>query len=994
MVVKRRDFQKAAAFIHEFLLKMNEDMECAELRDTLNLALLHMQKYYRALQSRSQEKSTQHTLSLSARGLSPMTPFVDAPDKFRWRWLNLDSSRFPSNMSVSESVNMSVLPPIIEAAKKGDLTIMQDLIDHDPSIVNDCDSIGRTGLMYAVHFFQHNAVNFLLENNAEVNATAHDGSTALHRACHDSNDVAVSLLLDLGADIHIQDMQGRAAIHWAVTTETTDCLQLLLDNSADPATKDKDGLTPCMWACRMDHIKHFELLSCSNYEISEPDGIERDSNGRTWLHWAVRRTEPLECLLTLLTKEGSSYQDEEGKTVLMLAAEMGSLPATKLIIDIAGPMCVGDCDNQNRTALHLATIGGHGDVVNYLLEHGADINQPDRYNATAWDYARSRQLHYCQLIIMSHQRQRLISNPTSPLANGLALLINSENGVQEDFNRMSFQSRSDFSTPVTPPYPPNPPKRSRTKRMLARRANSLTGSQEINQNSMISSRTSSSASERKKERIEVSIDTRMAVNQTTYVASRQDSLLTNDTDIGNVIRDVEINGDDEIDNVSVGGMDVSDIDDSEHNNMTSNNHNHGFYAALPPSQHQLVLSRQQQVPSEEHQLQPQPPRGGTQLPHPPVNMLEDHGSRDIQERLEPHVHSLQSTTSNKLWYSPQAPSRPSNRSQQFNRGRLPVPSPPTNDPQRPHMIRQHQPLPPKTSQKDFVVSQQQVAGFEDSRQGDLAVSPPVSSQSSDQISGLTQLSAGFASTPASSGTGLTAGPSTGAPTVQDQTRANPNGKSPPGVIEGRRITPALLSPLTNAPKLPADASERTPKKKKKKKLGAASGSLLDKDQDVKSPPQHPLDIPPPRGFAAPLHPQQLRGHSASHYVPKYSKSQPQIHEPRHSEGNAEDNSRPPVINGFTVPIRENLTGSARPANHQPVESEEPAFRENGNVEWANKVEVVKESIAEEDEGELIPPPQAFCNSAHQGQDSKYTLSQPMSQAWLPDCDGQDANGSN
>ena len=44
------DFQKAAAFIHEFLLKMNEDVECAELRDTLNLALLHMQKYYRLLQ--------------------------------------------------------------------------------------------------------------------------------------------------------------------------------------------------------------------------------------------------------------------------------------------------------------------------------------------------------------------------------------------------------------------------------------------------------------------------------------------------------------------------------------------------------------------------------------------------------------------------------------------------------------------------------------------------------------------------------------------------------------------------------------------------------------------------------------------------------------------------------------------------------------------------------------------------------------------------------
>ena len=66
----------------------------------------------------------------------------------------------------------------------------------------------------------------------------------------------------------------------------------------------------------------------------------------------------------------------------------------------------------------------------------ADINQPDRYNATAWDYARNRQLHYCQLIIMSHQRQRMMSNPTSPLPNGLGLLMHTENGVHEDFSRM------------------------------------------------------------------------------------------------------------------------------------------------------------------------------------------------------------------------------------------------------------------------------------------------------------------------------------------------------------------------------------------------------------------------------------------------------------------------------------------------------------------------------------------------------------------------------
>ena len=52
-----------------------------------------------------------------------------------------------------------------------------------------------------------------------------------------------------------------------------------------------------MWACRMDHIEHFELLSqADNQDVLEDDGFERDNNGRTWMHWSVRRVESLECL--------------------------------------------------------------------------------------------------------------------------------------------------------------------------------------------------------------------------------------------------------------------------------------------------------------------------------------------------------------------------------------------------------------------------------------------------------------------------------------------------------------------------------------------------------------------------------------------------------------------------------------------------------------------------------------------------------------------------
>jgi len=83
---------------------------------------------------------------------------------------------------------------------------------------------------------------------------------------------------------------------------------MLLDEGVDTGVRDRDGLSPAMWACRSDHITHFHLLS--NYEQKQApnrqrqvhregidgDGYERDLCGRTWLHWAVRRVEPLECL--------------------------------------------------------------------------------------------------------------------------------------------------------------------------------------------------------------------------------------------------------------------------------------------------------------------------------------------------------------------------------------------------------------------------------------------------------------------------------------------------------------------------------------------------------------------------------------------------------------------------------------------------------------------------------------------------------------------------
>jgi ankyrin repeat protein len=79
---------------------------------------------------------------------------------------------------------------------------------------------------------------------------------------------------------------------------------------------------------------------------------------------------PVGCVQTLLTEDTCQKTDNEGRTVLHIAAEIGSLDAAKVILEIGGKQCLEQRDNLNRTPLILATLNAHGKLLNYLLEQG------------------------------------------------------------------------------------------------------------------------------------------------------------------------------------------------------------------------------------------------------------------------------------------------------------------------------------------------------------------------------------------------------------------------------------------------------------------------------------------------------------------------------------------------------------------------------------------------------------------------------------------------
>lgn len=136
---------------------------------------------------------------------------------------------------------------ILQCAEKGKIDLIERFVEIDPTLVNVVDTELYTPLHRACSNNQIEAVKYLVNNGANVEAVTVDGWKPIHSAAQWGNVELVRLLMAVGSDINSRTNGGNTPFHLAATRAASNKLlveYLLFHDEVDIHAKNDAGDSP------------------------------------------------------------------------------------------------------------------------------------------------------------------------------------------------------------------------------------------------------------------------------------------------------------------------------------------------------------------------------------------------------------------------------------------------------------------------------------------------------------------------------------------------------------------------------------------------------------------------------------------------------------------------------------------------------------------------------------------------------------------------------
>ncbi|WFD44041.1 protein S-acyltransferase [Malassezia psittaci] len=210
-----------------------------------------------------------------------------------------------------------------QAAQRGDLDRICQVLEADPTQANDRDEQNVTALHWAAINGHTDCCELLLENGAEVDATGGElEATALHWSARNGQLNSMHLLVKYGANLKAVDKQGFNALH--LTTHSSYIMPLIFVLQQDAYrtkdaidSKDPQGHTSLMWAAFQGDAMSVQILLKHGASVHTSDEA-----GLTPLHWAVVAGSRL-CMERIIAQGAQlTAKDSTEKTAADLAREV------------------------------------------------------------------------------------------------------------------------------------------------------------------------------------------------------------------------------------------------------------------------------------------------------------------------------------------------------------------------------------------------------------------------------------------------------------------------------------------------------------------------------------------------------------------------------------------------------------------------------------------------------------------------------------------------
>uniref|UniRef100_A0A8C2ZT29 Ankyrin repeat and FYVE domain containing 1 n=1 Tax=Cyclopterus lumpus TaxID=8103 RepID=A0A8C2ZT29_CYCLU len=245
------------------------------------------------------------------------------------------------------------------------------------------DSMDQTVLGLALWTGMHNIAAQLLGSGASINDTMSNGQTLLHMAIQRQDSKSALFLLEHQADISVRTQEGQTALQLAISNQLPLVVDAICTRGADMSVVDDKG-DPPLWLALENGLE--DIASTL---------VRHGCDATSW------STGPSGCQQTLLHR---AVDENNEVTACFLVRSGCDVNSTRQ----PGPNGEGDEEARDgQTPLHLASSWGLEEVVQCLLEFGANVNAQDAEGRAPIHPAISSQHNVIIQLLISHPDIRL-----------------------------------------------------------------------------------------------------------------------------------------------------------------------------------------------------------------------------------------------------------------------------------------------------------------------------------------------------------------------------------------------------------------------------------------------------------------------------------------------------------------------------------------------------------------------------------------------------------